>query len=224
MQKEVFEKIESYMKQNCGEAVHDEEHIYRVLYNALDIAKHEKTVDLDVLVTACLLHDIGRPAQLKDASIDHAEYGSRMAFSWLMYNGFEKDFSTKVAECILCHRYRGSNIPKTIEAKILYDADKIDAAGLIGIARTLVYKGVINEPIYTTKDRNVQNGIEQTTQSFFTEFVHKLSRVYDKMTTARGKEIAFERKHEAECFYNNLYGYLNDLYKSGNAIINDFIR
>ncbi len=224
MQKEVFEKIESYMKQNCGEAVHDEGHIYRVLYNALDIAKSETAVDLDVLITACLLHDIGRPAQLKDASIDHAEHGSRMAFNWLTENGFGQDFSAKVAACILCHRYRGSNIPNTIEAKILYDADKIDAAGLIGIARTLVYKGVINEPIYTTEDGVVQNGTDKTKQSFFTEYVHKLSRVYDKMTTARGREIALERKREAEYFYNNLYGYLYDLYKSGNEIINDFIR
>lgn len=224
MQKEVFEKIESYMKQNCGESVHDEEHIYRVLYNALDIAKHEATVDFDVLITACLLHDIGRPAQLKDSSIDHAEYGSKMAFDWLINNNFENDFSSKVAECILCHRYRGNNIPKTIEAKILYDADKIDAAGLIGIARTLEYKGVINEPIYTTKYNIVQNGIDKTKQSFFTEYVHKLSKVYDKMTTARGKEIALKRKSEAEYFYNHLYGYLNDLYISGNKIIGDFIE
>lgn len=224
MKKATFKKIEQYMLQNCGDSVHDKEHIYRVLYNALDIASCENNVDIDILITACLLHDIGRPAQLKDGSIDHAEYGSKMAFDWLIENDFNEDFSSKVAECILCHRYRGNNIPKTIEAKILYDADKLDAAGLIGIARTLMYKGVINEPIYTTKERTVQNGADKTNESFFTEYIHKLCKVYDKMTTIRGKEIAIKRKAEAESFYNNLYGYLDELYVKGNSIIDDYIK
>lgn len=224
MNKKTFEKIEQYMLQNCGESVHDKGHIYRVLYNALDIATYQNNVDIDILITACLLHDIGRPAQLKDSSIDHAEYGSKMAFDWLIENDFNEDFSSKVAECILCHRYRGNNVPKTIEAKILYDADKLDASGLIGIARTLMYKGVINEPIYTAKERKVQDGNDKTDESFFTEYIHKLCKVYDKMTTVRGKEIAMKGKDEAEFFYNNLYGYLDELYVKGNSIIDKYIK
>ncbi|MGN0522107.1 MAG: HD domain-containing protein [Eubacterium sp.] len=222
MDKSIFEKIENYMKENCGESVHDEEHIYRVLYNALDIAENEDNVNFDILITSCLLHDIGRPAQLIDSNIDHAEYGSTMAYNWLIDNGFDVDFSKQVADCILCHRYRGSNIPKTIEAKILFDADKIDAAGLIGIARTLEYKGVINEPIYTSENKTVQDGRDKANQSFFTEYMFKLSKVYDKFLTKRGKEIALKRKTEAEYFYNNLYGYLNDLYINGNQMLEKY--
>ena len=78
MKKETFKKIENFMLENCGEAAHDKEHIYRVLYNALEIAKNEKDVDLDILITACLLHDIGRVKELSDKNIDHAVWGSEV--------------------------------------------------------------------------------------------------------------------------------------------------
>ena len=57
--------------------------------------------------------------------MEFAEYGSKKAYDWLTEKGFDSDFASKVADCIKCHRFRGSNVPKTIEAKILYDADKI---------------------------------------------------------------------------------------------------
>ena len=224
MKRETFKEIEDFMKASCGESVHDEEHIYRVLYTALDIAGSEKEVDREVLITACLLHDIGRAEELKNPGIDHAEYGSKKAYDWLTEKGFDSDFASKVADCIRCHRFRGSNVPKTIEAKILYDADKIDAAGLIGISRTLMYKGVINEPIYTTKGREIENGADQTNQSFFTEYIHKLSRVYDKILTSRGKELVLGMKSEAVEFYNRLYGYLSQLYSNGNSLIDEYIE
>lgn len=223
MDKNTFEKIEQYMLKNCSEA-HDRDHIYRVLYNALDISDHENNVDIDVLITACMLHDIGRSAEIKNKNIDHAEYGSKTAYDWMIQNGFENEFSMKVRECILCHRFRGSNIPKTIEAKILYDSDKLDATGLMGVARTLIYKGAINEPVYTVKNNVVQDGTDRKNESFFTEYIYKLSKIYNKMTTVWGKELALKRKSEAENFYNKLYGYLDSLYVNGNLLLNSYIK
>ena len=59
MTKKTYEQLEAYMKSCMQDSAHDMEHIYRVLYTALDIADHEKDVDYDVLICACLLHDIG---------------------------------------------------------------------------------------------------------------------------------------------------------------------
>ena len=219
MKKEVFDKIESYMLENCGDSAHDKEHIYRVLYNALEIAKSENDVNYDVLITACLLHDIGRKKELIDKTIDHAVWGSDVAYNWLIGNGFDEDFSKSVGDCIRCHRYRGENIPKTIESKILYDSDKIDACGLIGIARTLEYKGAIGEPIYTVKNSKIQDGTDQSNQSFFTEYKNKLSKINAKLTTEKGKKIALDMQKDAEAFYNSLYGYLDDLYVDANKTI-----
>lgn len=223
MEKETFKKIENFMLENCGEAAHDKGHIYRVLYNALEIAKNEKDVDLDILITACLLHDIGRAKELSDKSIDHAVWGSEVAYKWLKENSFSEEFSRAVSECILCHRYRGENIPKTVEAKILYDSDKIDACGLIGIARTLEYKGVIGEPIYTVKNGKIENGNDKTNQSFFTEYINKLSKIEAKLTTEKGRKIAKNMQKQAEEFYNSLYGYLDDLYCGGNKALENIL-
>ena len=56
-----------------SDAAHDKQHVYRVLYNAVEIAKTERGANYDVLIAACLLHDIGRKEQFEDPSKDHAE-------------------------------------------------------------------------------------------------------------------------------------------------------
>ena len=63
MTKETFEKITNYMRSCMTDSAHDPQHIYRVLYSALQIAQTEEAVDYDVLIAACLLHDIGRKGQ-----------------------------------------------------------------------------------------------------------------------------------------------------------------
>ena len=67
---------ESYMLSCMQDSAHDREHVYRVLYGALELGKDEPGVDWDVLVCACLLHDIGRQEQFRDASLDHASVGA----------------------------------------------------------------------------------------------------------------------------------------------------
>ena len=207
--KEEYDKIEGYMKKCCGESIHDEEHIYRVLYNALEIADSEENVDINILITACLLHDIARIDELKDKTIDHAVYGSEKAYNWLISNGFDESFSKKTAQCIKTHRYRGNNIPESIEAKILFDADKIDAAGFIGIARTLMYKGVIGEPLYVKQNGKILDGTDGN-KSFFNEYTYKLSNVYNKLFTDRAKQMTIKMKRDARYFYETLYNDLNN--------------
>lgn len=218
MNKEEYKKIESYMLSCCGESVHDEEHIYRVLYHAVDIAQTEKNVDMDILIAACFLHDIARVDELKNKELDHAVYGSEKAYKWLIENGFDNDFSKSVSECIKTHRYRGGNIPESVEAKILFDADKIDAAGFVGIARTLMYKGLKGEPLYTTDNGIVHDGSE-CRKSFFGEYVFKLSKVYDRLFTDRAKQITETMKKDAGCFYNTMFNDINNSYINGQKII-----
>lgn len=223
MKRKEYNEIEKYMLSCCGESVHDAEHIYRVLYNAMDIAATEKDVNTDVLITACLLHDIARADELNDKTIDHAVYGSEKAYNWLIGHGFGIRFSESVRDCIKTHRYRGNNAPESIEAKILYDSDKIDAAGYMGIARTLMYKGLISQPLYTTENGIVQDG-SGNRNSFFGEYVFKLSKVYSRLFTDRAKEITAEMKHDAEHFYNTLYRDINNNYVKGQAVIDSILE
>ncbi len=216
MNKIQFSLIENYMLSCLRDSAHDKEHIYRVLYTALEIARSEDSVDYDVLIASCLLHDIARAEQFDDPKVCHAAAGGEKAYHFLVEHGFSISFAEKVKHCIQTHRFRKNNEPQSIEAKILFDADKLDAAGAIGIARTLIYKGIVSEPIYTVMpDGTVSDGANDTDPSFFQEYKYKLENVYSKFYTRKGKELAWKRKDIAVRFYENLLQEVSEMYESG---------
>ena len=216
MKAAMYQAIENHMLAFMKDSAHDKEHIYRVLYVALDIASQEEHIDLDVLIAACLLHDIGREEQFKNPKICHAEAGSKMAYDFLVQNGWAQDKANHVRECILSHRYRNERLPNSPEAKILFDADKIDAAGTLGIARTLIYKGQVSAPLYTVDEMgHVLDGGAKEPPSFFHEYKFKLEKVYDLLYTKRGMEIALKRRDSAAAFYNSLLAEARECYSTG---------
>ena len=220
MTQDTYALIENYMLSCMKDSAHDREHIYRVLYTAMDIAHTQEGVDYDVLITACLLHDIGRQEQFADPKLCHAQVGSEKAYRFLMEHGFEQSFSQHVKACILTHRYRKGNQPQSIEAKILFDADKVDVTGAIGIARTLVYKGRVEEPLYSMHaDGQVSDGSGDTEASFFQEYKYKLEGLYELFFTKRGKEIAKKRQTAAVSFYENMLGEVRESYQDGKRYL-----
>lgn len=199
MNHEMFCEYEKYMLSQMNDSAHDCQHIYRVLYLALNIAESENNIDMDVLISACLFHDIGRQKQFDNPLLCHAAEGGNMAYDYLTEKGWNEEKANHVKECIRTHRYRADNPPKSIEAKILYDADKIDVAGAMGIARTILYKGQTNEPLYKVDDKGrviCENG-----DSFIQEYNHKLKNIYNNFFTKRGNEIAAQRQKAAINFY-----------------------
>lgn len=218
MNRETYCLLENYMLQCIEDSAHDKEHIYRVLYNALEIAKHESGVDYDVLIAACLLHDIGRKEHFENPAVCHAVAGADKAYRFLLDQGFEKCFAEQVRQCIQTHRYRENNLPHSLEAKILFDADKLDAAGAMGIARTLLYKGIVSEPLYSVlPDGVVSTGENDTAPSFFQEYKLKLENIYSKFYTVKAKELAEERRRTAAEFYSCLYQEVNSSYQNGKS-------
>ena len=225
MTKETYNLIENYMLSCMEDSAHDKEHIYRVLYNALEIARAEAAVDYDVLIAACLLHDVGRREQFEDPAVCHAVAGAEKAFSFLMENGFNEDFSSKVKHCIRTHRFRKSMPPESVEAKILFDADKLDVTGALGIARTLMYKGNMTEPIYhVLPSGEISDGTEDTAPSFFREYKFKLEKLYDKFYTAKGAQLAKERQGIAAAFYESLFQEVNIGYISGQRMLDEYFE
>ena len=216
--------IESYMLGCMRDSAHDKEHVYRVLNVALQIAEQEGGVDFDVLIAACLLHDIGRPEQYADPSLCHAEVGAQKAYNFLVKNGFAPEFADKVKACINSHRFRGNNPPESLEAKILFDADKIDVTGTLGVARTLFWNGMFGEPLYSLDENGkVLDGAGETEPSFFQEYRYKLEKVYDKIITATGKKIAEERRQSAVSFYNSMLCEVRESYENGGRILKEKI-
>ena len=205
MNRQTFTLLEGYMQECMQDAAHDREHVYRVLNNAVTIAQGEADVQWDVLVAAALLHDISRPEQIADSRIDHATHGAEKAYIFLMNHGFDEVFSCHVRDCISTHRFRKSAPPATLEARILYDADKLDVCGAIGIARTLQYSGETGRPIYTRNALGeISDGNGDTADSFFREYKFKLEGICEHFLTDKGRALARERHGAAMAYYRAL--------------------
>ncbi len=199
-----YEQIEAIMLSYMEDSAHDGQHVYRVLRTALEIAKTHREADLDILVTACLLHDIGRAAQYRDPTVSHAEVGADMARRHLLAIGWEEARADRVADAVRAHRFRSRTKPESIEAQILFDADKLDVTGAMGVARTLLYQGVVGEPLYRVDGRGqILDGHEKE-PSFANEYVIKLSRLYDNFYTPEATAMARPRAKAARDFYENL--------------------
>ena len=224
MRQDMYSRIEKYILSCMTDSAHDCHHIYRVLYGALDIANNYN-VDKDVLITCCLLHDIGREAQFNNPTLNHAIVGANMAFDYLLNIGWSENKAGHVKSCISTHRYRNNNLPESIEAKILFDADKLDVTGTLGIARTLAYKGIVSEPLYSVDEHgNVLDGEFDKLPSFFEEYNWKLKNVYDKFYTSHAKVIAEERRKASIDFYEQMYKEANSTHQAGLGLLKDSLE
>ena len=220
MLKQMYSIIEQYMLKCMNDSAHDCQHIYRVLYSVLDIANDFKEADMDVLIAASLLHDIGRDAQFRDPKCDHAVVGADMAFEFLESIGWDENKANHVKACIASHRYRSNNPPMSTEARILFDADKLDASGTLGIARTLAYNGIVSKPLYSVDNHgNVLAGDKEESPSFFKEYHWKLKKVYDKFYTDRAREIAESRRNSSLLFYENMFREVQSTHQIGIRLL-----
>lgn len=225
MNRDTFRRIEAYMLACMRDSAHDKDHVYRVLYNAMTIAKTETVADMDVLIAACLLHDIARQDQLNDLAICHAQLGSERAYDFLLGLGWPEEQALHVRACIRSHRFRRSDPPLSMEAKILYDADKLDVTGAIGLARTLAYNGAAGEPIYTNApDGTILDGSGEEPDSFCREYRFKLEGVYDRFLTRTGAELARKRRQAAQDFYRSLMDEVTETVDAGRPVLESAIQ
>jgi len=221
-----FKAIERYMLECMKDSAHDAMHIYRVLYAALEIAETEPGADTGLLIAACLLHDIGREEQSKKPGLCHAETGGDMACNFLLGQGWEPARAAHVRECIKTHRYRQNHRPESLEAKILFDADKLDMSGAIGIARSPIYQGHTSEPLYILDENGAvvtQSGGSERS-SFFQEYDYKLKNLYGAFYTNHAKKIAARRQKAAADFHAGLLGEVRECHRSGAKALERYLE
>ncbi len=226
MKQKNFALLSEYMRSCMGDSAHDAEHVRRVLYLALEIAGTEPAADRDVLIAASLLHDIGRAEQFQDPGLCHARVGAEKAYRFLLDHGFPEGFAAHVRDCVRTHRFRSEDLPSTIEAKILYDADKLDVTGAVGMARTFFYASKIGEPLYRLlPDGSVSDGSQEEPEphSVLREYKIKLEGIYDRFLTARGGEMARQRQAAAGRIYNDILSEVRQSYEAGGRILDGCI-
>ena len=202
VEKSVFNEIKKRSAPYFRYSHHDKYHIQRVYNLATRLAKEEKA-DLDAVKAAALLHDIARAQEDEGTIDDHAAEGARMARKILEEVNFPKRKIANVIHCIETHRFRKGLTPKTLEAKILQDADRLDIIGAIGIARVFTRGGWSNKPIHdpSIPPKEKYDGKSETTVNHIRE---KLLRITDTINTETARRIAEERHTYVEQFLARL--------------------
>jgi len=189
------------------EAGHDWWHTYRVWQNAREIARSED-VDQWVVELGALLHDI---ADAKFHSGDE-EIGPRTAQQFLENQKAEPSVTKHVVEIVRHISFKGGNFSQAFhspELAVVQDADRLDALGAIGIARTFHYGGFRNRPLY---DPDVPPNLTMSKEEYkrsqaptINHFYEKLLLLKDRMNTATGKQMAKERHQFMEQFLTQFY-------------------
>ena len=190
-----------------AEGGHDWFHIERVYKNALLIAEEEEC-DLTVVKLAALLHDI---ADSKFHDGDES-VGPKTARTFLESQNVSEDIILHVIAIIENISFKGGNFEKKFNSKeleIVQDADRLDALGAIGIARTFNYGGFKNRPLYNP---NIQPNLNMSKEEYknsesptLNHFYEKLLLLKDKMNTETGKKIAQKRHDFMVTFLSQFY-------------------
>ncbi|NOX45018.1 MAG: HD domain-containing protein [Caldiserica bacterium] len=172
-------------------SAHDRGHVERVTRLARYIATREGA-DVGVVTAAAELHDLAR------GEPDHARKSAERARKILRARGRPEEFIEQVVHCIEAHSFSKGVEPRTLEAKVLSDADKLDAMGAIGVARAFLYSGEIGR------------SLEETLR----HFEEKLLALRDSLHTETARELARERHRFLEEFYRRLREELGGITRS----------
>ncbi len=214
-----IDKVKKFAEKHLADdsdSAHNIEHVMRVYNLALKLAEHEK-VDLDVIKIAVLLHDIGGANERKDPSgkTDHAVESAKLAKPFLQKLDLSKSKIDLILDCIVSHRYRSEQKPKTLEGKIVFDADKLETVGAIGIARAFVWVGKNNAHIYRKTDiekyakENLCGKIngriqDKTKHSPQINWETKDKHVVEYLYTKKAKQIVKKRIEFSKIFFSKL--------------------
>jgi uncharacterized protein len=210
--------IQAAVEREFACSAHNLAHIWRVFHLCLQLAEGEKDVDSTVLKLASLLHDIARVREDTDDTgmTDHAVLGAAMAGLILRDAGYPEATIRHVCSCIATHRFRGDAIPATIEAKLLFDADKIDSLGAVGIARAYMLAAGYGEEMYSGENvadyiaRNHVGGtatgrikvLGERTPNL--EFEIAFKHIPDRLFTPQARAIAAGRLAVMQAYFDRL--------------------
>lgn len=201
--KEVYARVEKVLRSAPG--CHDFDHTLRVLHNARIIAKLEGLSKKDSFIAdlGALLHDIARPEEMaSNGKVCHAKEGVAKAANILREAGCSDETLVKaVSQCVGRHRYRGSDKPSSLPEMVVYDADKLDSIGAIGIGRAFHFAGRIGARLHNTEDEAVNSPAYGREDSAYREYLVKLRNVPDRMLTNAGRELAVRRSAFMKTFF-----------------------
>ena len=190
-----------------ADAVHGFDHIERV-YRMAERLALEEGADLEIVRAAALLHDAQGSLSGAEERLDHHEQSALFAGEVLAEEGWSPERIAAVQHAIRAHRYRDRREPpQTIEAKVVFDADKLDVLGAIGAVRVVVYAALAGQPTYAEPSRQfLETGKEEPGEphSAYHEWLFKLRNVRERLFTDTARAIADERMAYLAAFFERL--------------------
>jgi uncharacterized protein len=198
-------------REGSEDAAHDFDHLVRVMSLADTIAAREGG-NLSTIWAAVALHDIGQAREQRQGG-DHALIGAEMARELLQDTPFPRGAIPAVQQAIREHRMTGGVLPRTLEGRVLYDADKLDSLGAIGIGRLYMITGRYNQKVYSPLPAGIEEPFDPAMvrrlrrhpdYSPSIEFQLNFANLPDRMSTATGRELARERFAFMEEFFARL--------------------
>jgi uncharacterized protein len=180
---------------------HDWEHTVRVSRLCRGIGNAE-AADMTVLMVAAYLHDIGRGYQdAAKGAVCHAEKGAQLASSIVSALSVTESQRENILHCIRSHRFRGAVKPESIEAKVLFDADKLDAIGAVGVARAFLFAGEVGACLHNPDIDVTTAPSYSKNDTGYREFMVKLRNIKDRILTDTGRKMAEERHLFMDAFF-----------------------
>lgn len=190
-----------------ADAVHDFDHVLRVYHMAEHLAQKEGA-DHEVVRAAALLHDAVGTMPGSRERAEHHLASAEFAEKILRDEGWLLERIRAVQHCIRAHRYRDDREPpQTIEAQTLFDADKLDVLGAVGVARAVAYATLAGEPVYAEPSKLfLETGQREPGEphSCYHEYLFKLSKIKDRLFTPTGRSLAAEREAYIAAYFDRL--------------------
>ena len=199
-----LENARAWYKVN--DPVHGFGHIQRV-YALCERIGRSEGADMEVLLTAALLHDARGSHPGRGSRNDHHLLSAEFAGEILTEEGLDAERICAVQHCIRAHRFRKEELPETLEAKVLFDADKLDVLGAIGVVRALAYAFQVNQPAFSEpSSRFRQTGEKEPGEphSAYHEYLFKLKNISATLLTPTARAIAKERQELLNSFFDKL--------------------
>jgi uncharacterized protein len=183
---------------------HGPDHSERVFQTAMAIGR-KMAADLTIIAPAALLHDIGRNRESRSqGGVCHAIHGAELAEPILRELGYGVEEIAAISHCIQTHRFRSAVSPASLEAEILFDADKLDSIGAIGIGRAFLFAGQIGARLHNADIDPATTDSYSTEDTAYREFQVKMSRVRNQLLTPIGRQLARRRHEFMEIFFAEL--------------------
>lgn len=203
----IFACVSEAVKRKLAEAsgCHDFDHTLRVLANARMLAAQLPEADRAVVELAALLHDIARPEEMaSQGHVCHAALGAKIAREMLLQLGASEDTAAAVAEAVRSHRYRDEVEPQSLEAKIVFDADKLDSLGAVGLGRAFLFAGHVGARLHNTADEALHAPAYSREDTAYREYLVKLRHLPAAMLTLPGRAEGTRRLRFMRRFFERL--------------------